>query len=175
MIARWFLSGGNRVCVVAILYFPFHFRRRTRNATIYLYLYQMKPTIHFECTNEQCSTFERPVSLPDRSFIETQSLDREENKKESFMRHRYCPECLQQQGKLSIKHGNQHFQDFREYEQHIENLIETSKLLNRLVSAGVGTSQDIERLSKNKEYLTDAKCPTCGGAALDALEDKHIS
>jgi hypothetical protein len=134
----------------------------------------MKPIIHFECKNDQCLAFERKVSLPDRSFFETRSLTIEKNREESFMRSRFCPECKQQQGELNIEHGMKHFQSFREYEQHIEQLIEVSKLLNKLVSAGVGSSQDIERLSKNKEYLTDAKCPTCGGAALDALENKHI-
>lgn len=129
----------------------------------------MKPTITFECTNEDCDEFGKEIRLQYYSFFGSLQDASREGYWTAKLKH--CRKCYRV-GKVEIRHAEKTFSELDAFEEYIVGLAKEAKLLKKLVDRGVAEEDEKRQLDESMKLLLEAKCPCCGQSLIDTAENE---
>jgi len=128
---------------------------------------QMKPTITFECTNEDCEKFGKEIQLQCYSFFGSLQDDYREDYWTAKLKH--CRKCYRV-GKVEIKYAERTFSELDAFEEYIVGLAKEARLLKKLVERGVAEDDEKRQFDESMKLLHGTKCPCCGQPLIDTIE-----
>lgn len=129
----------------------------------------MKPTITFECTNEDCEEFGKEIQLNYYSFFGNPQDGTREDYWTARLKH--CRKCFGT-GKFEIRHAEKTFFELDAFEEYIVGLAKEARLLKKLVDRGVAEEDEKHQCDERMKRLLEIKCPCCGQSLIDTLENE---
>jgi hypothetical protein len=126
----------------------------------------MKPTITFECTNEDCDECGKEIRLQYYSFFGSLQDACQEDYWTAKLKH--CRKCYRV-GKVVIQHCERTFSELDAFDEYIVGLAKEAKLLKKLVDRGVAEEDEKRQFDETMNLLIEAKCPCCGQPLIDTV------